>query len=366
MQENISLYQREGSTDKVYHVQLVETAAGWLVNMQNGRREGTLTPRTKTPTAIDFASAKKIYDKLVQSKMKDGMTAGEDGTPFTGSGLTRNFTGIVPQLLNEIDAARVQELINDDDWVMEEKFDGHRRLVQTKETMVGINREGLESGLPQPIADYLAKAPMLTVVDGELIGDKYHLFDCLSHGTADQRQRDYIQRRKVLKEMLEAMGSHPSVVQVYTAQTTAEKRALYDKVAAAKGEGVVFKRRAGTFKAGRPASGGDHLKFKFVASATVIVHKLNKGKRSVGIAVLDAQGTEIAVGNVTIPANYEIPQPKELVEVQYLYAFPGGSLFQPVYKGVRDDIAYEACLQTQLKYKAGTDEESETEAEAVA
>jgi bifunctional non-homologous end joining protein LigD len=35
-----------------------------------------------------------------------------------------------------------------------------------------------------------------------------------------------------------------------------------------------------------------------------------------------------------------------------LYAFKGGSVFQPVYLGVREDLTQEDCTLDQLKYKA--------------
>jgi len=38
--------------------------------------------------------------------------------------------------------------------------------------------------------------------------------------------------------------------------------------------------------------------------------------------------------------------------VRYLYAYPGGSLYQPVYLGKRDDIDADACIIRQLKFKA--------------
>jgi len=40
-----------------------------------------------------------------------------------------------------------------------------------------------------------------------------------------------------------------------------------------------------------------------------------------------------------------------VIEVRYLYAYRGGSLFQPTYLGLRDDIEVDACLLSQLKYK---------------
>jgi bifunctional non-homologous end joining protein LigD len=60
----------------------------------------------------------------------------------------------------------------------------------------------------------------------------------------------------------------------------------------------------------------------------------------------------ISCGNVTIPVGSDFPAVGDIVEVRYLYAFPeSGSLFQPVYLGVRDDIDLKDCSVNQLKWK---------------
>jgi bifunctional non-homologous end joining protein LigD len=74
------------------------------------------------------------------------------------------------------------------------------------------------------------------------------------------------------------------------------------------------------------------------------------GKRSVSLKLFDGTNL-VSFGNVTIPANKSIPKPDEVVEVRYLYAFRGGSIFQPVFMGPRDDVKPEECSVDQLKYK---------------
>jgi bifunctional non-homologous end joining protein LigD len=56
------------------------------------------------------------------------------------------------------------------------------------------------------------------------------------------------------------------------------------------------------------------------------------------------------VGNCTIPANHEIPNVGDLVEIRYLYAYRGGSLYQPIYEGIRNDLSIEAACESQLQY----------------
>ncbi len=56
-------------------------------------------------------------------------------------------------------------------------------------------------------------------------------------------------------------------------------------------------------------------------------------------------------GNVTIPVSHEIPSLNALVDVEYLYAYRGGSIYQPVYRGQRTDLELSACTLSQLKFK---------------
>ena len=77
----------------------------------------------------------------------------------------------------------------------------------------------------------------------------------------------------------------------------------------------------------------------------------NDDRRSVALCVYDGD-RGIEIGNVTIPANHNIPQPGSLVEIRYLYAYPnGGSLYQPVYLGMRSDVIRADATYAQLKFR---------------
>ena len=57
-------------------------------------------------------------------------------------------------------------------------------------------------------------------------------------------------------------------------------------------------------------------------------------------------------GNVTIPANHNIPQVGEVVEIRYLYAHRESNvLYQPIYEGPRTDVEPHECVMSQLKFK---------------
>lgn len=129
-----------------------------------------------------------------------------------------------------------------------------------------------------------------------------------------------------------------------------QKAELWQRLRQENREGIVFKRLDAPYTSGRPNRGGPQLKFKFVATLSAIVAKLNF-QRSVEISLLKGRNL-VSCGNVTIPANHKVPQVGSIVEVRYLYAFRQSSvLFQPVYLGPRSDVDASECLASQLKFK---------------
>ena len=143
----------------------------------------------------------------------------------------------------------------------------------------------------------------------------------------------------------------PNVILVPLARGYAAKKAMYDKLQAEKREGITFKLLDAAFSPGRPASGGSMLKCKFYAELSARVCQGRDGKRSISLELLDSNGKWIHMGNCTIPPNKNVPAINQVVEIRYLYALKGGSLYQPTYKEVRDDVNPEECLMTQVKHK---------------
>lgn len=69
----VSLGLREGSSDKVYIVDLCEVSKGkFVVNFQFGRRGAPLKDGTKTEAAVSEATARSIFAKLVDEKKRKG------------------------------------------------------------------------------------------------------------------------------------------------------------------------------------------------------------------------------------------------------------------------------------------------------
>ena len=120
--ERVALYYREGSSDKVYQAAIEPAGQQFVVKFAYGRRGATLTTGTKTSSPVDYATAKKIYTKLVREKKAKGYTEGADGTPYQHT--DKQASGILPQLLNPIEESEVELLLCDDNYCAQEKFDG--------------------------------------------------------------------------------------------------------------------------------------------------------------------------------------------------------------------------------------------------
>ncbi|HXR46703.1 MAG TPA: WGR domain-containing protein [Candidatus Limnocylindrales bacterium] len=348
-QDRVTLYYREGSSDKVYQAAIEPAGELFLVNFAYGRRGSTLSTGTKTSSPVDYDSAKKIFAKLVSGKKAKGYTEGEDGTPYQHS--DKQSSGILPQLLNPIEEAKVERLLSDDDYCAQEKFDGRHILVRKQAAQIeGINKKGLVVGLPETLFQVINRYGADVVLDGESIGDTYHAFDLLVLDGVDIRAWPYRERLAALMNLLS--GVQQTVIRfVDTAFTTEQKRTLLDRLRRDRKEGIVFKRLDAPYTPGRPNSGGSQLKHKFCATLSAVVAKVNR-QRSVKLKLRNSAGWQTC-GNVTIPANHDIPKAGMVVEVRYLYAFKAsGVLYQPVYLGPRDDVEPAECRVSQLKYKA--------------
>jgi bifunctional non-homologous end joining protein LigD len=345
-----SLYYKEGSSNKEYHAQITMADEGYLVTFQYGRRGSTLTDGTKTPKPVSLEKAKAIFDKLVTEKKAKGYTEGKEGTPYVGTPKEERISGLLPQLLNSVEEDEVGKYLDDPAWGAQEKIDGKHIMVRAYgDEVAGSNRKGLVVGIPEPVVAALKRNEVKGVLDGEMVGDVYHVFDMVKVevSIADM---PYVARHMLACAAL--MIPIPAVKVVPLFMGKEDKHELYERLKKENKEGIVFKRLSAPYKPGRPNSGGDMLKFKFCSTCTCIVsHWGREGKRSVALELLDGK-EQVRVGNVTVPANQEVPKAGQRVEVRYLYAFKAGSLFQPVLLGVRDDLTVQDCVISQLKFKA--------------
>jgi predicted DNA-binding WGR domain protein len=351
--QSTSLYYREGSSDKEYHVRLEAKGDGFVVNTAFGRRGSTLSTGTKTAAPVSYDTALHLFERLVQEKQAKGYTAGANGTPYQPSANASQVSGLLPELLNAV-VAQVARLVSYPRWAMQEKQDGKRLLLRKQDGVItGINKLGLTVSVPETVVHTANELAGDFVVDGESIGDYLHAFDLLFLNGRDLRGESCNRRYTALLNLLAGgLPKHIKVVPCWT--DPRDKAAWLLTLQREKAEGVVFKLLSAPYTPGRPNSGGPQLKHKFVATLSAVVAQVN-AQRSVGLALLNHEGWQ-PVGNVTIPPNHPVPAVGAVVEVRYLYAHRDGSLYQPVYLGERSDVRQEDCVCSQLKFKRDDDE----------
>lgn len=81
----LKLFFQEGTSDKVYEIDLCESGDGYLVNFRYGRRGATLKDGTKTVFPVPLSEAEKVFFALEQEKRKKGYVAlGEAPIVTTG------------------------------------------------------------------------------------------------------------------------------------------------------------------------------------------------------------------------------------------------------------------------------------------
>lgn len=341
-------YQDDRS-NKEYHFQLIETEKGHIVEFQFGGIGKTLQTGTKTTSPVSLEEATKVFDAMTKERLKKryegGETDAKTGFSLSSAQIKKEIV-LLPQLLNEVEDHNI--ILNDDSYVIQEKHNGQRRTaIRTKDGITGGNKLGTAVPLPDSIITSLPVHDF--EIDGEIIGDKLFVFDLLSWHSIDMKKDGFLERHTALSN--NTIKFNKNIILSRIAVTKAEKQAMFDELKVRKAEGLVGKKRNAPYKAGRPNSGGDQLKYKFQHTASFIVASHTKGKRSISLELIDESGKRVDVGKVTIPPNKDIPAVESVVEVQYLYMHRGGSIFQSVYLKPRTVVSIPECKMSQLIYK---------------
>jgi bifunctional non-homologous end joining protein LigD len=454
---SVSLWCNEGSSDKVYDIQLneheeefTEEIAGgqesaqltYRVEAQSGRRGASLVPWTKTADGgVSYEKALKVFESLLNSKLAKGYEAiqwdngvapealhtrpapGVSGmatalrtetppapvtppnteparhvhrrkifwdnpdatpvtpckpvTPITSTPVPETQamspgekiqTGNYPQLLNEIDEETAERLLDDPDWGLQEKKDGTHKMLEWKRKALSIGEGVFEPGLwvtnkkgilvtasPSfihsviPVLEDWSLRNTHLLLDGEQIGDNFHVFDIHEEFITDLRGYDYNNRYIELRRLFASSQSGIILVPLYVGT---DKRFMYEQFKREKREGVVFKKLTARVSAGRPSTGGDMLKHKFYAELSARVCAGRPGKNSIGLELLNQQGTWEFRGYCTVAAS-KMPIPiGSIAEIKYLYVNgQHGHLYQPSFKEIRDDVDPSECTTAQIKFK---------------
>jgi len=352
-----SLEFRQGTSDKVYHVQTVDEGGGYVVNFQYGRRGAALTSGTKTPKLVSRGDAERLHLKLVDEKMAKGYTLmrpAETSPGTVGTASKEIMTDMLPQLLTEVDEANIERFITDDAYCAQEKLDGRNKALRVQDGEVtSTNKKGQPVPTPADVAAQAATAGDC-ICHAEHIGDVYHVHNLTQMGGKDMTNAPYTHRLAKCVNLFPWTGTPVRVVP--TAMTTAEKRKLYQELKARNAEGMVFKLKSAPFRAGYTEQ---QFKVKFWASLSARIRTLRPGGAlSIECELWDGNAW-VSCGNVTVLKQGLIDTLKvrDIVEIKYLYAVRGsGQLYQPspcMTEGTfkRDDVDDKECTTKQLKFK---------------
>lgn len=199
-----------------------------------------------------------------------------------------------------------------EDWAIEEKYDGHRLIVQVDRNSVTAwtrprKHAGDASGksmsskvLPTHLVEALGCLPA-GVYDGELLGGdtstdvtrtdlahtlRFIVFDVLRQDDVDTTIIPYFGRRSILEKIFGRVSSrrggrissHVSLAESRLIRREADVTAFVDRVWQAGGEGAILKRKAATYQPGKRSR--DFIKVKKCCSAvmTVIGFEATRGK----------------------------------------------------------------------------------------
>jgi bifunctional non-homologous end joining protein LigD len=365
--ERAELYFRQGSSDKVYHLQLAKENDQWSVHAQWGRRGSSLQNDVKA-NGVAYEEAKRVYDRILREKMGKGYQLSQastngDAAISVGLPATKEHSGHTPELLTPIEEPDALRLGDDASWWFQQKFDGRRLAVQKADGKYsGINKLGQIIPIDSRLAGTLDLVQAQGfLADGEITDSHFYIWDLLSANDTDLRIQPYEIRFVHLTRLFR--GVHDTLRVCQTAMTPKDKRAFVKAMHDANAEGFVCKNRYAAYAGGRA---GQHYKCKFVATASFIVgpkpdKKAGDGHRSIALYLLDGKQPRF-MGTVGVPDRYPLPRVEQIVEVRYLYCHPGaeGKLMQAKYFGkVRDDIAVTECTVAQLKFKANDGEADE-------
>lgn len=363
----ISLFYNQGSSNKVYNLDIRQVENSFELYAVYGRvgkpMRQNLIDTFDTIEGATEEAGRRAHLKKLKGYAEDNATQVAE---VLDTGLPT--TNVLPQLANTIkDQAKLRKWIQDHNFCMQTKHDGERRIAGVQDgKVVASNRRGQGVTLNTDIAEELLsmwercdKADFL--VDGEDMGDRFIVFDVIQWLGEDLRDTPFKVRTShvigslgIWNEYGEG-GEDPIVVDSPTwpedlsdelGKMCDESAFLLFKDANHHEEGIILRDADAVYTTGRPNSGGAIIKVKNVTTATCVAGNRNNSKRSISILIED-----VLMGNVTIPPNYDIPNPGDFIEVEYLYAYPNGSLYQPVYKGVRTDKDCSDTLDS-LRYKS--------------
>lgn len=246
----------------------------------------------------------------------------------------------------------LQYYVAHQDFVAEQKLDGHRVLLRvTEDGVFAYNRNGQPSqhqNLAQ--AALQGVAPRLrgreVILDSELLDKKFFAFDLPLFEGLIQPGSPHRDRKEALDHLLSLGVLSSNITSVTTARTAEEKRKLILSCRDQGAEGIVFKDTTKPYVAGRNTN---MLKVKFTKDVDAVVSRTNvDGKTNALLSVFNEEQQLIEIGKASLIGKEEV-QTGDVVEVRYLYISNKDRLVQPHIKRKRHDKTPQECTLSQIR-----------------
>ena len=313
--------------------------------------------QSKTTSFDTAADAATWADRQFHSKLAKGYveksritaTVGQSRPAFVPEPEAPSKVGVAAQLAEPMDFDNIGSLIVSDEWVIEQKLDGHRLLLQgTGDAVEPLNRNGqpyAAKNLPGNLRTMVL--PDGLILDGELLdlgSLEFWAFDFRAlDGSLDTMP--LTMRRDLLIRAVDTLSLNVHVLP--QAVDTRAKQRLVEQAIAHHAEGVVCKKVSAPYRGRRDPA---WRKVKFVSSCeAIVVGVRDDGKESVTVALVDADGMLVEVGRASLIGREDVSL-GEVVELRYLYATDDNRLFQPVMVRRRTDKQPLECTMSQLRF----------------
>lgn len=260
-----------------------------------------------------------------------------------------------PTLCSPITLETLLRLAEDPRWSCSQKVDGTRLLAVVEQGKVtGYSRKGEKTIVPSVIAKALSgRLPEgRFVLDGELLGNEYVVFDLIEAGDNDGyligSRCPYNHRLLALQNLALLTKWDKPLLLLPVAQTTVEKLTLIKRVEESRCEGVVARLNAGTYQEGKRSK--DVVKWKRRRSIDCVLNEGTQGKANFTLVLFD-NGNEVEVGAISSLTG-DGPRLKvgDVVTVDYAGASESGQLIQPVTPMKRTDKDPVECGIDQLVF----------------
>lgn len=257
---------------------------------------------------------------------------------------------LVPMLATEVPVARLLDYSGDDQFVFEEKLNGHRILLFVEgRAAVALGRNGQVSQhnsrfrTPSLMAFEIERIPYDVILDGELVENIFHVFD-MPQGPRVTPESPFYVRRKALEDLF-ASWNPARITLVDQAVDTEAKLKLAISCINSKAEGIMAKTRKGKYRSGQRCL--DVQKCKFTREVDAIVTGLKFQGKDNAVLSLIKDGDLVEVGRASTIGK-PLLDLGDIVEVRYLYLGANGRLVQPRILQKRDDKDARECTYDQL------------------